>query len=90
MSERDLPEGVINANPPGGWEGDDVIDGETAESSEQAPGADEIVSTPDGLDVGPVEGSVQGADPDLSGDLGQGRPADPDVDAAENVRQGGV
>lgn len=90
MTERDMPEGVIDANPPGGWEDGAVSDGQTAESNDEATGSDEVVETPDGLDVGPVERSVQGADPDLSGDLGQGRPADPDVDAAENVRQGGV
>ena len=90
MAERDMPEGVIDANPPGGWEDGAVADGQTSESNDEARGSDDVVSTPDGLDVGPVEGSVQGADPDLSADLGQGRPADPDVDAAENVRQGGV
>ena len=50
----------------------------------------------DAADVGdasvpPVEQSVEGADPDLvaDADLEQGRPADPDVDAAESLRQEG-
>ena len=31
--DRDLPEGVINANPAGGWEDGETEDGETDESS---------------------------------------------------------
>ena len=31
--DRDLPEGVINANPAGGWEAGETADGETEESS---------------------------------------------------------
>jgi hypothetical protein len=87
--DRELPEGVINANPAGGWEDGETADAATAESD--AAASTEI--GPDGVNVAPVERSIEGADPDLIGDadLEQGRAADPAVDAAEHVRQeGGV
>jgi hypothetical protein len=71
MDERDLPEGVINADPPGGWESGDASDGETAEQNQDAIGSEELADS--GL-ASAGDGSVetdavsQGADPDLSGD----------------------
>jgi hypothetical protein len=57
---------------------------------------DRRAQNPDAADVGdasvpPVEQSIEGADPDLlaDADLEEGRPADPDVDAAESLRQEG-
>lgn len=57
--ESALPEGVIDANPAGGWDG--VDDAETQEQSEAA-----AASEPEG----PVESDVptQGIDPDLATD----------------------
>lgn len=67
MSERELPEGVIDANPPGGWESEDVADAETAQQSADAQGSGELAES--GLSAdGTVETDEisQGADPDLS------------------------
>ncbi len=64
-SDRDeLPEGVINADPTGGWESGSVADGETAESGER--GDADAVSVPDGF----VESAAiqAGMDPDLRTD----------------------
>jgi hypothetical protein len=60
MSDRDLPEGVINADPPGGWEG--VNDGESAERNEEAIGSADLVEADE-----PIESDepTQAADPDL-------------------------
>ncbi|SIT67660.1 hypothetical protein [Microbacterium sp. RU33B] len=58
-NERELPEGVIDANPAGGWDG--VDDAETQEQSDAV-----AASAPEG----PVESTVptQGIDPDLATD----------------------
>jgi len=63
--DRDLPEGVINADPPGGWESGAVADGETAEQNEYAKGSSELN---DAEPSDPIEGDAasQGIDPDLS------------------------
>ncbi|GAB2844112.1 hypothetical protein ACFQ0P_03045 [Microbacterium insulae] len=69
--DRDLPEGVIDADPPGGW--DEVGDGETAARNESAdaeqPSADAGLAPDD-----PVEGEIarQSADPDLASDTDRG------------------
>lgn len=58
--DNDLPEGVINAEPAGGWSGAD--DGQTRESNAGAE------SSPDLADATaqPGEGgSVEGTDPDV-------------------------
>jgi hypothetical protein len=79
MDERDLPEGVINADPAGGWESGDVADGETAEQSRQAEGSPRLSddrspanepSAPETDGDGTIESDVptQGLDPDLSTD----------------------
>ncbi|GAA5026082.1 hypothetical protein ACFQRL_12210 [Microbacterium fluvii] len=65
MSNPDLPEGVVDADPAGGWEAGETADAETAASTERAQ---EQTPAPDGLDVGTVEESVEGADPDLATD----------------------
>jgi hypothetical protein len=81
--ERDLPEGVIDANPAGGWEDGQKADGETQESSAgQGPQHlhNPAVSDGWGPDIPPaadrrkyasgVESDVpsQGADPDMATD----------------------
>ncbi|MDX2376072.1 hypothetical protein M4I32_04575 [Microbacterium sp. LRZ72] len=38
----DLPEGVIDADPPGGWESGAIADDETAEQSREAEGSPEL------------------------------------------------
>lgn len=77
--DRDLPEGVIDADPPGGFESAAVADAETAERSEHAVDSALLSesrlppNTPDGS--APADVSVdsvqsdepsQGPDPDLS------------------------
>lgn len=76
MSESDLPEGVIDADPAGGWESGATADDETAERSADAAGspalseagshADEPATDADGT----VESDVptRGIDPDMSTD----------------------
>ncbi|KQZ85055.1 hypothetical protein ASD56_01395 [Microbacterium sp. Root166] len=62
--DRELPDGVINADPPGGW--DQTGDAEAAERS--AAAADSELLTDAALQPDdPVEGedARQGADPDL-------------------------
>lgn len=63
--DRDLPEGVIDADPPGGWESDAVADGETAERNDHAKGSARLN---DAAPSDPIEGDAasQGIDPDLS------------------------
>lgn len=60
----DLPEGVINADPAGGWESGSVADGETVESGQRETA--DPVSVPDGF----VESAAiqAGMDPDLRTD----------------------
>lgn len=70
-NDRELPEGVINADPPGGWEG--VDDTESRERSAEAAESDLLTDAalqPDD----PVEGEAarQGADPDMLTDSERG------------------
>jgi hypothetical protein len=70
-NDQDLPEGVINAAPAGGWDG--VDDQESRERSAAMTDAELLTDAalqPDD----PVEGEAarQGADPDLSTDGGRG------------------
>ncbi|TQJ30980.1 hypothetical protein [Microbacterium sp. SLBN-146] len=78
--ERDLPEGVIDADPPGGWE--QTHDGEASEQNADAAGSPELADDPDaeGLlsdtalapdDPAAGEQARQGADPDMSTDRGE-------------------
>lgn len=71
-SERDLPEGVIDADPAGGWESGATADGETAERSRDAVGSPDLSDDPAPADVASVDSETvqsdqpsQGADPDL-------------------------
>lgn len=71
MDERDLPEGVIDANPPGGWESGDSADGETAEQNRNAVGSERLAESglaSDGDGSVETDAISQGADPDLSRD----------------------
>ncbi|KAA9145429.1 hypothetical protein F6B41_09600 [Microbacterium lushaniae] len=77
MDDRDLPEGVIDADPPGGWESGAVADGETAEQNRDAQGSPRLSDSGLPADAGggtapegPIESDApsQVADPDLSDD----------------------
>jgi len=70
---HDLPEGVIDADPPGGWESGDAADGETEERNEGAAGSPRLTDAGsparDGVEPdGPVESTEpsEGVDPDLT------------------------
>lgn len=76
--DANLPEGVVNADPPGGWESGEVADRETAAMDVDAIDSPSLSDSglppnaPDGTDAtadthGTVEGDAagQGADPDL-------------------------
>lgn len=71
-SERDLPEGVIDADPAGGWESAETADGETAERNREALGSPALSDDPAPADRESVDSETvesdqasQGADPDL-------------------------
>ncbi|MFJ6653737.1 hypothetical protein ACIQLJ_13185 [Microbacterium sp. NPDC091313] len=74
MSDSDLPEGVINADPAGGWESGATADDETAERSADAAGSPQLSEAGSDADEpatdadGTVESDVptQGIDPDLA------------------------
>jgi len=70
-TDQDLPEGVVNADPAGGW--DQVDDQESRERSAAVTEADLLTDAalqPDD----PVEGEAarRGADPDMATDSGRG------------------
>ena len=70
-SDQDLPDGVVNANPAGGWESvDDTTSRESSAAVTEAELLTDTALQPDD----PVEGEAarQGADPDLAGDSGRG------------------
>ncbi|KAA9111519.1 hypothetical protein [Microbacterium rhizomatis] len=83
-NERDLPEGVIDADPPGGWESEEAADRETAAANADAIESASLISsglpplTPEGSDAtadsdesdGSVEDAAMsaGVDPDLRTD----------------------
>lgn len=62
-ADQELPEGVINADPPGGWSG--VDDGEARERNADAAESPNLSDAP--VDVGDVESleASRGTDPDL-------------------------
>jgi len=80
--QRDLPEGVIDANPAGGWEDGATSDTETAESSADSIHASSL--TESGLPPNTPMGGATDATDDASatGDAvvgdGAAAPADPD------------
>src|SRR3546814_16250680 len=45
MDDRDLPEGVINADPAGGWESGETDDGETSEQNREAQGSPDLTDS---------------------------------------------
>ncbi|MFT4210659.1 MAG: hypothetical protein QM626_02200 [Microbacterium sp.] len=55
MTDRDLPEGVIDADPPGGWE--DVSDRESQERDHAAEDSPDLITSDE---------PAAGADPDIS------------------------
>ncbi len=63
--DRDLPDGVINADPPGGW--DEIGDTEAQERSAESADAEVLLTDAALQPDDPVEGEAarQGADPDL-------------------------
>lgn len=69
--DRDLPEGVIDADPPGGWE--PVVDGESTERNADAEGSPDLVTEEPPVPDDPIAGEAvrQGADPDLGVDPGE-------------------
>lgn len=81
-AERVLPEGVIDADPAGGWDG--VGDAETTERSRAAASdewADAGAAVPTGGDADDVGGGSAPSDPIESDEPGQG--TDPDLGAEE-------
>lgn len=70
--DRDLPDGVINADPPGGW--DEVGDDEAAARNAEALDTDQLTADAALQPDDPVEGEAarQGADPDLAADPDRG------------------
>ena len=73
--QQNLPEGVINANPAGGYESGDVADAETAEQNRDAAGSPELSES--GL---APEGGTEPSDPIESPDASQGVDADLNLD----------
>ncbi|WP_194396481.1 hypothetical protein [Microbacterium atlanticum] len=70
-SESDLPEGVIDADPQGGWEQvDDTASQERSAATTEGDLLTDAALQPDD----PVEGEAarQGADPDLASDQQRG------------------
>lgn len=75
MHDRDLPEGVMNANPPGGWESAESADAMTDEQNRDAAGSPELTDSgfPSTAGDAPSDApesdeATQGADPDLTTD----------------------
>ncbi|WP_169581911.1 MULTISPECIES: hypothetical protein [Microbacterium] len=70
--DRDLPDGVIDADPPGGWDG--VGDDETAARNQEAVDADQLLTGAPLRPDDPIEGEIarQSADPDLAADTDRG------------------
>ncbi|MFE5408394.1 hypothetical protein [Microbacterium sp. NPDC056569] len=68
---QDLPDGVVDADPPGGWEQvDDTASRERSSAVTEADLLTDAALQPDD----PVEGEAarQGTDPDLATDSGRG------------------
>lgn len=63
--DRELPDGVVDADPPGGW--DEIGDAETEERSAEAADADLLLTDAALRPDDPVEGerARRGADPDM-------------------------
>lgn len=70
--DRDLPEGVIDADPAGGWDEND--DAEARERSAEAADAETLLTDAALRPDDPIEGEAvrRGADPDLATDAERG------------------
>ena len=70
--DRDLPEGVIDADPAGGWEENDDL--EARERSAEAADAESLLTDAALRPDHPIEGEAvrRGADPDLATDAERG------------------
>ena len=75
-TEEHLPEGVIDADPPGGWESGGAADAETAQQSADAEGSPRLSDDPAPVERASVDSEeVQSDRP--------GQVADPDLDTSE-------
>lgn len=84
-NQRDLPEGVIDADPPGAWESGEVADRETAAANADAIDSPSLTESglpplsPDGTDA-TADTAETGPDPDGSvEDAAISSGADPDL-----------
>lgn len=70
--DRDLPDGVIDADPAGGWDENDDL--EARERSAEAADAETLLTDAALRPDDPVEGEAvrRGADPDLATDAERG------------------
>ena len=70
--DRDLPDGVIDADPAGGWEENDDL--EARERSAEAADAEMLLTDAALRPDDPIEGDAvrRGADPDLATDAERG------------------
>lgn len=70
--DRDLPDGVIDADPAGGWDEND--DSEARERSAEAADAETLLTDAALRPDDPIEGEAvrRGADPDLATDAERG------------------
>ncbi len=70
--DRDRPDDMIDADPPGGW--DEVGDEEARERNAEAADADSLLTDAALRPDDPVEGEAvrRGADPDLGADADRG------------------
>lgn len=70
--DRDQPDGVIDADPPGGW--DEVGDDEAQERSTEAAESELLLTDAALSPDDPVTGEAvrRGADPDIVGDADRG------------------
>ncbi|WP_194410617.1 hypothetical protein [Microbacterium cremeum] len=70
--ERDLPEGVVDADPAGGWDEND--DREAQERGAEAADAEALLTDAALRPDDPLEGEAvrRGADPDLATDAERG------------------
>ena len=99
--DRDLPEGVIDADPPGAWESEEVADRETAAANADAIDSPSLTESglpplsPDGTDAtadsggdGAPGGDAPSTDPDGTvEDAALSGGADPDLRADADLEE---
>jgi len=84
----DLPEGVIDADPAGGWESADVADGETAERDDAAEGSASLTEQGGAAEHGDEREQGPGSRSGVGVSAPAGQPAsDSHVESAE-IQQG--